>query len=310
MWVIIMRASKTKLNKKKLVENYVAYLIKESDKRVLNERELLTLIAYTEGIRGEKFGTWVGKKLAPRIFKAPSVPKAPTALTSDQLKTQMRANKPTKNPGESGSEYKERLRREYYPQKEKAAAEANQKSADAYNTSLANYEDKLQQVNQRRQNFVQRMGDIGDQIGDLPIGVAAWTGANIVSPAAAYVSKQAGNAWNATKRAATNPENWRKVGRGIKTGWGLARSGVSAVKRAIDANAEKARIWADDLKRRTGVSMNPDRPLFGGDYYPGIASESTIIKNGKRIKQKPVLTDLQEQMLIDYLKYKNKKRKK
>ena len=56
-----MRASKTKFNKKKLFENYVAYLIKESDKRVLNERELLTLIAYTEDIGGLNQGIhWLG----------------------------------------------------------------------------------------------------------------------------------------------------------------------------------------------------------------------------------------------------------
>lgn len=309
MQVIIMRASKTKLNKKKLFENYVAYLIKESDKRVLNERELLTLIAYTEG----PIGAWIGKNIGKGLAFARGQYNLPTGQTSDL----------EKQAGETSSQFRER-KRQY----------------------MADIEAKRKAIIDQRNKDIQNAGNIGDNLGDQ----AAEFGSqvlragkqHIIDPSVAYAQKKAqeyGQAartkakelgrnavrWAGTKastayNAVTDPKNWKAAGSTIYNGLNYLANGGNTDAITYynghfvhtDSNGNPTTLLTQKELAALGYGNQNQPNRTSTSIQPSLvrASESVITRRGKRIKQKQIMSDLQEQMLIDYLKYKNKKRKK
>ena len=300
-----MRASKTKFNKKKLFENYVAYLIKESDKRVLNERELLTLIAYTEDIGGLNQGIhWLGlnygrpiSSIAQRWFG-----KGTGLLQPGDIKSATYTPSATSN--------NTRKKDPTYNRKTKTTSADRADRQDFFNGTGNS-------TVQTRPNLLAKAGNAIDTAGDAALATAVFG-----------INKALAAKDNLQKAGSAIRTGVKKTGDALRTGkelatsaWNsipmqMARAGVNAAGRGIKAGS----IWAwDKLKSSLDQSARDSAELSRLGYgkttppsqwhdAPGPAlSESTIVKRGKRIKQKQIMSDFQEQMLIDYLNSRTKK---
>ena len=298
-----MRASKTKLNKEKLVENYVAYLIKESDKRVLNERELLTLIAYTEDIGGLNQGIqWLGlnygrpiSSIAQRWFG-----KGNGLLQPGDIKSATYTPSATSN--------NTRKKDPTYNRRTKTTAADRQDFFNGTGNSTV----------QTRPNLLAKAGNAIDTaaqgFGDAALATAAFG----INKGLAAKDKLV-NAGKALQTGYGKAKDAIHTGKEIISNtWDsmpvkIVRTSLGAAAKGIGNAARWAGRKIGDSLHNSSLNPYEDPRVAPSQKYinPSIhTSESYIRKNGKKIKQKQIMSDLQEQMLIDYLKYKNKKRKK
>lgn len=281
----MMRASKTKLNKKKLFENYVAYLIKESDKRVLNERELLTLIAYTEG--PTNFLNGIREKLrtgSNKLYNALGyTPNGSIALGPNYTFAQ-------------GAE-----------DVQNGLSRVGNKVATTMNNAYDTLNDVTRVISSDGIDAARAIGRGAKRVGNT---IKNSTTGKIVrgafGQAATGVKQALSTASNKIKQVPSN----------------LAHAAISSLAQNPKIRSILSRFPGSEIVSAPdgGIDikyLNNSKPIF---HFPkeilnapnilNTYSESVIIKQGKRVKQKQIMSDLQEQMLIDYLKYKNKKRKK
>ena len=321
---------------KKSYEKYVARLIKESEHRVLNEYELLTLINYTEGRVGRFFGNAFGKVMGlPHAdFRSTDRPDMPLPY-SDAARQAVLQNMPenikalnVNSPARA--DYIRQANEDYYTQYNRQLDQVDSARANA----------------QARADIQKKWAQRGDQAGDWlarnvgnPIVHAMGQQAQALGTAArqkaqglkAAAGEKLANMGRSVKSAVTNPENWKSVGGALanagRAAYGaavnLANKGAPAIRvqrvngaiqwQKYDPRVDGADKWVpisnEEAQRygytpgQTAAPTAPQNPPVSTALVPQPGfSESTIVKRGKRIKQKPVLTDLQEQLLLYYLK--------
>ena len=364
---------------KKSYEKYIAHLIKESEHRVLNERELLHLIKYTEAswkdikgqlnTIGQNARTWgrgtldalrgLGQNARATALQYAGLPTDGSMLPSNAAQIPQAPNPLSQNPGiipetiagmipqgvkKAAGTIKSGINRVLDDPRVAAALEKGRDAAVSgigragdYLVNAAGEEARaigggLKAMGQDAGNAIKtfatdtvpayakgKMDQLGsyasDQLGKAKDAAGTWVKGKVDSAkermmgaASKAGEKIKGSASTAFNKYVKDPVTGKllKIGRGVEDVLNNPGQAWDRVSGAIKRGARNMR----DLATGQGIGSNSEISVKNNALpWVGVLSESvfnnifenTIIRNGKPIKQKPILSEAEELELVKHL---------